>query len=99
MSRPLGSGRLIPLIPHGTLRWRSLWGGSAPPAALFKFSRDRQMIHPNKHLAGWQGVLQGEEGHKTVRGTVLPTNACSGYNDLYLADRSRVSYEQYLFSM
>ena len=31
------------------------------------------MIHPNKHLAGWQGVLQAD--------------AYSGYNDLYLADR------------
>jgi hypothetical protein len=45
-----------------------------PPAAVFKFSSDRQMIHPNKHLAGWHGIL-----HSDVYG---------GYNDLYLADRS-----------
>ena len=32
------------------------------------------MIHPNKHLAGWQGVLQAD--------------AYSGYNDLYLDNRS-----------
>jgi hypothetical protein len=50
------------------------WGGSAPPTSLFKFSRDGQMFDPNKHLAGWQGVLQAD--------------AYSGYTDLYLAERS-----------
>lgn len=32
------------------------------------------MIHPNKHLAGWQGILQSD--------------VYGGYNDLYLANRS-----------
>jgi len=50
------------------------FNGGALPAALFKLSLDRQMIHPNKHLAGWQGVLQAD--------------AYSGYNDLYLANRA-----------
>ena len=31
------------------------------------------MIHPNRHLAGWQGVLQAD--------------AYGGYNDLYRGDR------------
>jgi hypothetical protein len=67
----------VPLLARGGTKTARLWtyvrddrpwGGRAPPAALFKFSRDRQMIHPNKHLAGWQGVLQAD--------------AYSGYNDL-----------------
>ena len=78
-----GDDTTVPLLARGGTKTARLWtyvrddrpwGGSAPPAALFKFSRDRQMIHPNKHLAGWQGALQSD--------------AYSGYNDLYLADRS-----------
>jgi len=78
-----GDDTTVPLLARGGTKTARLWtyvrddqpwGGGAPPAALFKFSRDRQMIHPNKHLAGWQGVLQAD--------------AYSGYNDLYLADRS-----------
>jgi len=78
-----GDDTTVPLLARGGTKTARLWtyvrddqpwGGSALPAALFKFSRDRQMIHPNKHLAGWQGVLQAD--------------AYSGYNDLYLADRS-----------
>ena len=78
-----GDDTTVPLLARGGTKTARLWtyvrddgpwGGSAPPAALFKFSRDRQMIHPNAHLAGWQGILQ--------------VDACSGNNDLYLADRS-----------
>ena len=77
-----GDDTTVPLLARGGTKTARLWtyvrddrpwGGRAPPAALFKFSRDRQMIHPNKHLAGWQGVLQAD--------------AYGGYNDLYLADR------------
>ena len=32
------------------------------------------MIHPNKHLTGWQGILQSD--------------VYGGYNDLYLSDRN-----------
>jgi transposase len=78
-----GDDTTVPLLARGGTRTARLWtyvrddrpwGGRAPPAALFKFSRDRQMIYPNKHLAGWQGILQAD--------------AYSGYNDLYLDDRS-----------
>lgn len=78
-----GDDTTVPLLARGGTKTARLWayvrddrpwGGGAPPAALFRFSRDRQMIHPNKHLAGWQGVLQAD--------------AYSGYNDLYLVDRS-----------
>ena len=50
------------------------FAGGAPPAALFRFSRDREMAHPNGHLAGWTGVLQAD--------------AYGGYNDLYREDRA-----------
>ena len=36
------------------------FGGRSPPAALFRFSRDRRGEHPQKHLAGWQGILQAD---------------------------------------
>ena len=82
-SRLHGDDTTVPLLARGGAKTARLWtyvrddrpwGGSAPPAALFKFSRDRQMIHPSTHLAGWQGIVQAD--------------AYSGYNALYLADRS-----------
>ena len=36
------------------------FGGPAPPAALFHFSRDRRGEHPQKHLARWRGILQAD---------------------------------------
>lgn len=49
------------------------FGGKAPPAALFHYSRDRGGGHPEAHLAGWAGVLQAD--------------AYAGYNRLYDASR------------
>ena len=78
-----GDDTTVPLLARGGTKTARLWtyvrddrpwNGGAPPAAFFKFSSDRQMIHPNKHLAGWHGVLQSD--------------VYGGYNDLYLADRS-----------
>ena len=62
--------------------------GTAPPAVIFRFSRDRGSAHPTEHLRGWQEILQGEEDQKTVRGIVFPTSAYAGYNDLYRANRT-----------
>ena len=82
-ARVHGDDTTVPLLAHGGTKTARLWtyvrddrpfDGGAPPAAFFKFSRDRQMIHPNKHLAGWQGILQSD--------------VYGGYNDLYLANRS-----------
>jgi hypothetical protein len=42
-------------------------------ATLVHVSRDRGKEHPNRHLTGWQGILQAE--------------AYGGYNDLYRQDR------------
>ena len=45
------------------------FGGPAPPAALFYYSRDRAGEHPARHLAGYDGILQAD--------------AYAGFNDLY----------------
>ena len=82
-SRVHGDDTTVPLLARGGTKIARLWtyvrddrpfSGGGPPAAFFKFSRDRQMIHPNKHLTGWQGILQSD--------------VYSGYNDLYLSDRN-----------
>ena len=49
----------------------------------YYFSPDHKGEHPRKHLKKSKGILQGEEDQKTVRGTVFPTNAYSGFKDLY----------------
>ncbi|MDX7953975.1 IS66 family transposase [Lichenihabitans sp. Uapishka_5] len=49
------------------------FGGPAPPAALFRYSRDRRAEHPVRHLAGYRGILQAD--------------AYAGYNALFRADR------------
>jgi len=78
-----GDDTTVPLLARGGTRQARLWtyirddrpfAGGAPPAALFYFSPNREKIHPNRHLAGWQGTLQAD--------------AYGGYNDLYCSDRS-----------
>jgi transposase len=44
------------------------WAGSDPPAAAYWFSPDHKGEHPREHLVDFNGILQGEEGQKTVRG-------------------------------
>ena len=77
-----GDDTTVPLLARGGTKTARLWtyvrddrpfNGGAPPAALFHFSRDREMTHPNKHLVGWQGILQSD--------------VYAGYNDLYRSDR------------
>jgi transposase len=59
------------------------WAGPAPPVVAYRFSPDRKGEHPTAHLAESAGILQGEEGQETVRGTVSPTNAYSSFRGLY----------------
>jgi hypothetical protein len=72
----------VPLLARGGAKkarhWTCVrddrpWNGGAPPAAVFRFSRDRAATSPDQHLAGWQGVLQAD--------------AHGGYNDLGRAGR------------
>ena len=78
-----GDDTTVPLLARGGTKTARLWtyvrddrpfAGGAPPAALFFFSPDREKTHPNRHLAGWRGILQAD--------------AYGGYNDLYRADRA-----------
>jgi hypothetical protein len=48
------------------------FGGLAPPAAVFYFSRDRRGEHPQAHLVKYSGILQAD--------------AFGGYNKLYEPD-------------
>jgi transposase len=77
-----GDDTTVPVLAKGKTVTGRLWtyvrddrpfGGPAPPAAIFHYSRDRTAEHPNRHLAGWRGVLQAD--------------AYAGVNDLYAPGR------------
>ncbi len=73
-----GDDTTVPVLARGKTVTGRLWtyvrddqpfGGPDPPAAMFYYSRDRRGEHPNKHLAGYAGILQAD--------------AYAGFNDLY----------------
>jgi hypothetical protein len=73
----------VPILAKGKAVTGHIWtyvrddrpfGGRAPPAALYYASRDRRHEHPERHLAGFGGILQAD--------------AYSGYNTLF--DPARV---------
>jgi transposase len=77
-----GDDTTVPVLARGKCRTGRIWtyvrddrpfGGAAPPAAVFFYSPDRAGIHPERHLAGYCGILQAD--------------AYSGFNALYAADR------------
>jgi transposase len=72
----------VPVLAKGTTATGRCWvyvrddrpfGGTAPPAAMFYYSRDRTGEHPQAHLANYAGIFQAD--------------AYSGYNKLYESDR------------
>jgi transposase len=77
-----GDDTTVPVLAKGKTDLARCWvyvrddrpfGGRAPPAAMFHYSRDRSGEHPIRHLAGYAGILQAD--------------AYGGYNKLYEADR------------
>ena len=77
-----GDDTTVPVLAKGKTVIGRCWtyvrddrpfGGHAPPAALFFYSRDRSGDHPQQHLAAWSGVLQAD--------------AFGGYGKLYEAGR------------
>jgi transposase len=52
------------------------WGGTDPPGVAYYFSPDRKGEHPQRHLAGFEGVLQAD--------------AYAGFGKLYAADAGGV---------
>lgn len=78
-----GDDTPVPVLAKGKTDTGRAWvyvrddrpfGGLDPPAALFHYSRDRTGVHPERHLEGFAGILQGD--------------AYAGYNRLFAADRS-----------
>ena len=72
----------VPVLAKGKTATGRCWvyvrddrpfGGTAPPAAMFYYSRDRTGEHPQTHLANYAGIFQAD--------------AYSGYNKLYEPDR------------
>jgi transposase len=77
-----GDDTTVPVLAKGKTDIARSWvyvrddrpyGGTAPPAAVFYYSRDRRGEHPQSHLANYAGVLQAD--------------AFAGYNKLYEPDR------------
>ena len=77
-----GDDTTVPILAKGKTVTGRTWvyvrddrpfGGQAPPAALFHASRDRSAEHPERHLAGYGGILQ--------------TDAYAGYGRLYDGNR------------
>jgi transposase len=77
-----GDDTTVPVLARGKTDIARLWvyvrddrpfGGPAPPAALFYYSRDRGGQHPQAHLATYAGILQAD--------------AYGGYGKLYAEDR------------
>jgi len=79
----------------GSSRVANGWNGNDPPAVVFTYAppsrrmrafacqaTGRSGSHAMDILKGFNGILQGEEGQQTVRGTVCPTNGYTGYNAL-----------------
>ena len=77
-----GDDTTVPVLAKGKTRTGRLWtyvrddrpfSGAAPPAAIYYYSPDRSGVHPERHLAGYSGILQAD--------------AYSGFNALYEANR------------
>ena len=78
-----GDDTTVPVLAKGKTDTAHIWtyvrddrpfDGCAPPAAVFYYSRDRTAAHPERHLAGYSGILQAD--------------AYGGYNRLYEEGRS-----------
>jgi transposase len=77
-----GDDTTVPVLAKGKTDTGRCWvyvrddrpfGGTAPPAAMFYYSRDRAGEHPQAHLANYVGIFQAD--------------AYARYNKLYEADR------------
>ena len=64
-----GDDTPVPVLAKGRTDTGRLWvyvrddrpfAGGAPPAALYRYSRDRRGEHPGAHLADWSGILQAD---------------------------------------
>ena len=86
-----GDDTTVPVLATGKTVTGRLWtyvrddrpfGGPSRPAAMFYFSRDRRGEHPNRHLAGYGGILQAD--------------AYAGFGELYSQARKPCALTQAL---
>jgi transposase len=77
-----GDDTTVPVLASGGTVTGRVWtyvrddrpfAGPAPPAAMLRYSRDRTGEHPQRHLAGYQGILQAD--------------AYAGFGELYAPGR------------
>jgi len=77
-----GDDTTVPVLAKLKCRTGRLWtyvrddqpfGGTDPPAAVFFYSADRAGAHPERHLAGYSGILQAD--------------AYAGFNTVYKSSR------------
>ena len=77
-----GDDTPVPVLAKGKTDTARVWVyvrddapfvGSDPPAALFRYSRNRSGAHPVEHLRGFAGLFQAD--------------AYAGFNPLYAPDR------------
>ena len=73
-----GDDTTVPVLAKVKTRTGRLWtyvrddrpfAGTTPPAAVFFYSSNREGVHPDRHLAGYAGILQAD--------------AYAGFNALY----------------
>ena len=78
-----GDDTTVPVLAKGKTDTGRCWvyvrddrpfGGRAPPAAVFYYSRDRSGEHPRRHLSSFAGILQAD--------------AYAGYDKLYEPGRA-----------
>jgi transposase len=64
-----GDDTTVPVLARGKTDIGRSWvyvrddrpfGGSAPPASVFYYSRDRGGVHPQSHLSAYAGILQAD---------------------------------------
>jgi transposase len=82
-----GDDTTVPVLARVKTRTGRIWtyvrddrpfGGADPPAAVFFYSPDRAGIHPERHLAGYSGILQADAyaGFKCTRFQVSRPKCC-----------------------
>jgi transposase/uncharacterized small protein (DUF1192 family) len=82
------------------------WGGTAPPAVAYHFSPDRRSVHPQVHLAGFQGILQADAysgfkalyepdatGQARIREAACWAHLRRDFHDVWTATRSEIAKE------
>jgi transposase len=107
-----GDDTPVPVLDPGRGRTKTgrLWtyvrddrpaASRAPPAVWYRYSPDRQGMHPRAHLAGYEGILQADAygGYTALyeTGRVVEAacwaHARRKFYDIYVADQSPIAAE------